>query len=127
MYYEVADGDQEILLLYVDDLFGTSEGKLILDSKKKLVTEYEMEDLGIMHDFSDLEVWQKPSESMVSQGKYDVDIFDEIQDDGLGIHDYTDDVGFIFGDTTSERVDATLYRQMIGSMPDICFTVNTLS
>ena len=51
------DGDQEILLLYMDDLFGTSEGKLILDSKKKLVTEYEMEDIGIMHDFLDREVW----------------------------------------------------------------------
>ena len=110
MYYEVADGDQEILLLYVDDLFGTGEGKLILDSKKKLVTEYEMEKLDIMHDFSDLEVWQKPSEIMASQGKYDVDIFDEIRDDGLGIHDYAEDDGFIFGDTTSKRVDATLYR-----------------
>ena len=81
-------------MLYVDDLFGTSEGKLIPDSKKKLVTEYEMEDLGIMHDFSDLEVWQRPSEIMVSQGKYDVEIFDEIRDDGLGIHDYVEDDGF---------------------------------
>ena len=40
----------------------------------------------------------------------------------------------LFGDTTSERVDATLYRQMIGSLmyltntrPDICFAVNILS
>jgi hypothetical protein len=33
----------------------------------------------------------------------------------------------LFGDTTSERVDATLYRHMIGSRPDICFMVNTLS
>ena len=40
----------------------------------------------------------------------------------------------LYGDTTSERVDATLYRQMIGSLmylmnmrPDICFAVNTLS
>ena len=32
-----------------------------------------------------------------------------------------------FGDTTSGRVDANLFRQMIGSRPDICFTVNTLS
>ena len=37
-------------------------------------------------------------------------------------------------DTTSETVNATLYRQMIGSLmyltntrPDICFVVNTLS
>ena len=95
MYYEVADGDQEILLLYVDDLSRTGEGKLILDSKKELVTEYEMEDLSIMHDFSDLEVWQKLSEIMVSQGRYAMEIFDEIRDDGLGIHDYVDDDGFI--------------------------------
>ena len=33
----------------------------------------------------------------------------------------------LFGDTTSKRVNATLYRQMIGSRPDICFMVNTLS
>ena len=46
---------------------------------------------------------------------------EEIQNNGLGIHDYAD-----FGDTTSRRVDANLYMQMIGSMPDICFTVNTL-
>ena len=50
------DGDQEILLLYVDDLFGTGEGNLILDSKGKLVTEFELEDLGIIHNFLDREV-----------------------------------------------------------------------
>ena len=40
----------------------------------------------------------------------------------------------LFGDTTSERVDAIVYRQMIGSLmyltntrPDICFVVNTLT
>ena len=57
LYYEVADRDQEILLLYMDNLFGTGEEKLILDSKGKLITESELEDLGIMHNFLDLEVW----------------------------------------------------------------------
>ena len=40
----------------------------------------------------------------------------------------------LFGDTTSRTIDATIYRQMIGSLmyltntsPDICFVVNTLS
>ena len=55
MFYKVADGNQEILLLYLDDLFRTGEGKLILDSKRKLVTEFE--DLGIIHNFLDREVW----------------------------------------------------------------------
>ena len=40
----------------------------------------------------------------------------------------------LLGDTSLETMDATLYRQMIGSLmylmntrPDICFAVNTLS
>ena len=40
----------------------------------------------------------------------------------------------LFGDTSSGMIDATLYRQMKGSLmyltntrPDICFAVNTLS
>ena len=78
MYYEVADGNQEILLLYVDDLFGTHEGKFILDLKWKLVTKSELEDLGIMHNFLGLEMWQKLRGIMLSQGKYAVEILDEI-------------------------------------------------
>ena len=80
----------------MDDLYGIGEGKLILDSKKELIMEYKMEDIGIMHDFSDLEVWQKPSKIMVNQGKYAVEIFYEILEDGLGIHEYADDDGFIW-------------------------------
>ena len=47
---------------------------MILDSKGKLVTESELEDLGIMHYFLDREVWQKSREIMASQGKYVVEI-----------------------------------------------------
>ena len=62
------------MLLYMDDLFPTGDEKLILDSKRKLVAELEMKDLGTMHYFLGLEVWQKPSEIMASQGKYVVEI-----------------------------------------------------
>jgi len=89
------DGNQETLLLCVDDLFGTSEGKLILDSQWKLAAEFEMKDLSPRHYFLGLEVWQKPNKIILSQGKYVVKIFDEIWDDGLGIHDYTNNDGFI--------------------------------
>ena len=74
MYYKVVDGDQVILLLYVDYLFLTGKEKLILDSKRKLVVEFEMKDLGMMHCFLCLEVWQKPGEIILSQGKYAVEI-----------------------------------------------------
>ena len=58
LYYKVVDGDQVILLLYVDDLFLIGEEKLILDSKRNLVAKFEMKDLGMMHYFLGLEVWK---------------------------------------------------------------------
>ena len=64
-----------ISLLYVDNLFLIGEEKLILDSKRKFVVEFEMKDLGMMHYFLGLEVWQKPGEIVLSQGTYVVEIF----------------------------------------------------
>ena len=63
-----------ILLLYVDDLFLKGDEELIVDSKRKLATEFEMKDLGPMHYFLGLEVWQKPGEIILSQGKYAMEI-----------------------------------------------------
>ena len=45
-----------ILLLYVDDLFVTGNEKKISKCKKKLIVEFEMKDLGLMHYFLGLEV-----------------------------------------------------------------------
>ena len=69
-YYKVVDGDQVILLLYVDALCLTGEDNLILDSKRNLAAKFEMKDLGMMHYFLGLEVWQKPGEIVLSQGMY---------------------------------------------------------
>ena len=124
-----------ILLLYVDDLFLTGDEELIVDSKRKLTAEFEMKDLGTMHYFLGLEVWQKPGEIILSQGKYVVEILKR-----FGMMDcksmstpMTTNLK-LFGDTTSGKIHATIYRQMIGSLmyltntrPDICFAVNTLS
>jgi hypothetical protein len=49
LYFKIVDDGPIILLLYVDDLFLTSEEKLITDCKKKLVVEFQMKDLGPMH------------------------------------------------------------------------------
>ena len=45
-----------ILLLYVYDLFATGMDGLIVDMKRKLVAEFEMKDLGMMHYFLGMEV-----------------------------------------------------------------------
>ena len=63
-----------ILLLYVDDLFLTGEDKPIIECKKKLVAKFKMKDLGMMHYFLGIEVWQYPDEIFLNQGKYAIKI-----------------------------------------------------
>ena len=38
-----------VLLLYVDDLFMTSDEEIIKDARRRLVIEFKMKDLGMMH------------------------------------------------------------------------------
>ena len=94
-----------------------------------------MKDLGMMHYFLGLEVWQKLGEIFLTQGKYAVEILKRFG--MMNFKSMTTPMTTnlkLFGDTTSERVDATLYRKMLASLmylmntrPDICFAVNTLS
>jgi hypothetical protein len=56
-----------ILVLYVDDLFLNGEEHPIAQTKRELSAKFEMKDLGLMHYFLGLEVWQKPGEIFLSQ------------------------------------------------------------
>ena len=47
-----------MLLLYVDDLFVIGMDGLIADTKRKIAAEFEMKDLGMMHYFLGMKVWQ---------------------------------------------------------------------
>eukprot|EP00253_Pinus_taeda_P006084 PITA_06084 len=76
LYFKTIQGMPLILVLYFDDLFMTGATSLILECKRKLASEFEMKDLGLMHYFLGLEVWQKPSEIFLSQGKYVVKLLE---------------------------------------------------
>jgi len=65
LYYKVVDGRPLILVLYVDDLFLTGDEDMIVKCKKDLACEFEMKDLGLMHYFLGLEVWQGPNETFL--------------------------------------------------------------
>jgi hypothetical protein len=140
-----------ILLLYVNDLFLTSEKSLITQCKKELTSEFDMKYPGLMHYYLRLEVWQKHCEIFLGQGKYTVKV---IQKFGmmdcksmanphifLGQGKYVCDIlsRFQMGDSRpmttpmitnwkklhaseSQLVDSTLYRQLIGSL---MYLVNT--
>ena len=74
LYFKVMDDDPIILLLYVDGLFLTGKQNKISECKKKLTAEFKMKDLGLMHYFLGLEVWQSPERIFLNQGKYAVEI-----------------------------------------------------
>ena len=63
-----------ILVPYVDDLFLIGDERLIDNCKSNLAVEFEMKDLGLIHYFLGLEVWQRDGCFFIVQGKYAVEI-----------------------------------------------------
>jgi hypothetical protein len=135
LYFKIMNNEPVILLLYVDDLFLTGEEKLIIECKKRLASEFEMKDLGLMHYFVGLEVCQSPKRIFLNQGKYTVEIlkrFDMLECKPMNTP--MEAKLKMLVDTSSELIDATLYKLIIGSLmyltntrPNIFFPVNTLS
>jgi hypothetical protein len=135
LYYKVVNNAPVILLLYVDDLFLTGAESLITQCKKELASKFDMKDLGLMHYYLGLEVWQKCGEIFLGQGKYAVKILQKfgMMDCKSMATPMTTNIRKV-RDSNSDPVDPSLYRQLIGSLmylvntrPDIFFVVNTLS
>jgi hypothetical protein len=59
LYFKVRCNQPVILILYVLDLFLTGDEGIIAWCKRELTSEFEMKDLGLMHYFLGLEVWQR--------------------------------------------------------------------
>ena len=78
LYFKVVENHLMILVLYVDDLFLTGAEHQIAWCKRELTSEFEMKDLGLMHHFLGLEVWQRSNEIFLSQGKYTVMCYGEL-------------------------------------------------
>ena len=101
-----------MLLLYVDDLFVTGTDGLIADMKRKLATEFEM-DLGMMHYFLGMEVWESTDGIFLGQGKCAVEILKR-----FGMMDckaMATPMALnlnLLSDASSETIDAMMYRQI---------------
>ena len=62
------------MVLYVDDLFLIGAEELTAGCKADLASEFEMKDIGLVHYFLGLEVWQVSGEIFLEQGKYAIEI-----------------------------------------------------
>jgi hypothetical protein len=66
LYYKIVNGEALIMVLYIDDLFLIGIESLIIKCKYALASKFEMKDLGMMHYFLGLEVWQRTDEIFLS-------------------------------------------------------------
>ena len=96
-----------------------------------------MKDLGMMHYFLGLEVWQRTNEIFLSQGKYIVEIlkkFGMLNCKPMATPMVMNMKKLSVSSSDSDEIDLTLYKQLIGSLmylvntrPDICYAVSALS
>jgi hypothetical protein len=134
LYNIIRGEDMLILILYVDDLFITGAKDLIAECKMGLASEFEMSDIGLMHYFLGMELWQE-GHIFLEQGKYATCILSRFQmEDCRPMFTPMITNWKKLSASDIQLVDSTIYRQLIGSLmylvntrPYIFFSVNILS
>jgi len=109
----------------------------MIECKRELGSKFKMKDLGLMHYFLCLEVWQRPHEIFPSQEKYIVkllEIFGMTKCKSLPTSmkmNFKNLCGEVVG---LDLANPSKYRQLIRALmflvnnhPNICYTVNTFS
>lgn len=134
IYIKAIMNEPIIIILYVDDILLTTVEGRIQECKKQLAAKFNMEDLGLIHYYLGLEVWQGPDDICLGQVKYLIKMlkrFDMMDCKPMKTPRITNLKRL--RSSESSPVDPTRYRKLIGSLMylvnthlDICFVVNVL-
>eukprot|EP00253_Pinus_taeda_P016908 PITA_16908 len=135
LYHIVVEGKLLIIVIYVDDVIVTGDEMLIKYYKEGLSRELEMKDIGLMHYFPGMDIWQGDGDFFVSQGKYANELLRRFCMERIKPMEIPLDGNWRKEDATlGEVMDATVYRQLVGSLmylgrtqPNMCYEVNQLS
>eukprot|EP00253_Pinus_taeda_P020200 PITA_20200 len=101
----------------VNTSFLNGNEKLIKSCKEELVREFKMKDLGLMHYFLGMQVWQGDEELFVSQGKYANEILKKFHMERNKPMETPLAGNWRKEDATSGEVaEAIIYRQLVGSL-----------
>ncbi|CAA7032829.1 unnamed protein product [Microthlaspi erraticum] len=119
LFIKKLGGNILIVSVYVDDLLFTGNNDEMLEEFKcSMKREFDMTDLGKMRYFLGIEVIQKPEKGIfIWQRKYAAEVIDR-----FGMQHYNPVCNPIVPgqkisrDESGERIDATLYKQMVGSL-----------
>lgn len=130
------NGKLLIVCLYVDDLIYTGNDRSMFDRfKESMMKEFDMSDLGLMHYFLGIEVVQSTRGIFISQRKYVQELLNKFQMRDCNPTATPAEAGLkLVKDPQGERVDNTLYKQIVGSLmyltgtrPDIMHVVSLIS
>jgi len=122
--------------VYVDDLLITGScDRLVEAFKLDMSAKFEMSDLGLMNYFLGMEVHQEKGKILVNQKKYSSELLVKFSMEGCSSVDTPSSPGIkLTKEDGQPKVDAQVYRSLIGSLlylcatrPDISFTMNLLS
>lgn len=137
IFIKLGDGGKMLIIcLYVDDLIFTGNDKVMIDAfKASMMTEFEMTDLGLMCYFLGIEVVQSAAGIFVSQKKYALEILSRFQmEECNAVCTPTSADLRLKRDLNGKKVDATIYKQIVGSLmyltstrPDIMHAVSLIS
>jgi hypothetical protein len=125
-----------ILVLYLDDLILTGSDPTLLNHvKTNLKKKFEMNDLGFLHYFLGLQVLQTNEGIFLSRSKYTCDLLRCFHmDDCKPTPSPFQSRVNLSATCPSLDVDATLYRQLVGSLlylthtlPDLSFVVGLVA
>eukprot|EP00253_Pinus_taeda_P028444 PITA_28444 len=123
LYHIMVDGKPLIIVLYVDDLILTGDDQLIQSCKEDLAREFEMKDMGLMHYFLGMEVWQKDGKYLCLKSSMPHEILRCFHMEKCKPMQTLLVGNWRKEDATSgEVVAATIYRQLVGSL---MYLVNT--
>ena len=107
-----------LISLYVDDLIITGDAiALIREIKQQMSQVFEMKDLGKLRYYLGLEIWKDLGQTFLSQGKYVKGLLEIFRMDQCkaAVVPLQQNIKLQSEDGSKEE-DATLYRQMVGSL-----------
>eukprot|EP00253_Pinus_taeda_P027624 PITA_27624 len=129
------NGGEFVLHAFKDFYAKKGDEELIHSCKENLAREFEMKDMGLVHHFLGLEVWQGDGELFASQVKYATKILQRFHMESCEPMDMLLATNWRKENATSgEEVHSTIYRQCMGSLmyfvntrPDLCYAVNQIN
>eukprot|EP00253_Pinus_taeda_P027305 PITA_27305 len=137
LYTKINKQRQIILIsLYVDDMIITGNANnLIKEIKQQMSQVFEMKDLGDLHHCLGLEVWKDSGQTFLTQGKYAKTLLERFRMEQCKTAATPLQQNLkLSSDNGTKQGDATLYRQLVGSLiyltttrPDLAYSVSVLS